>query len=180
MNDISKYLTSNQSKNPINITKIINVPADAVWGIISEPSNLEKCHPFCKENPIINWPGDNARDEIHYLSGWIFERKFVRWIDKVGYDLFIKRKEGKSSFVSWRIKPIDDHSCSLSISDYMYKLDFIPKVLRWIPHILYVRPLLKNYLLSVTGGFKYYLQTGKSVSHNQFGIHPWFSINNSQ
>ena len=24
------------------------------------------------------------------------------------------------------------------------------------------------------------LQTGKSVSHNQFGNHPWFSIKNSQ
>ena len=84
--------------------------------------------------------------------------------------------EGKIRFVSWRIKPIDNHSCSLSISVYMYKLDFIPKVLRWIPHMLYVRPLLKNYLLSVTGGFEYYLQTGKSVSHNQFGNHPWFSI----
>ena len=68
MNDISRYLTSKQSKSPINITKIINVSADSLWDIISEPNNLEKCHPFCKENPIIQWPGDNAMDEIHYLN----------------------------------------------------------------------------------------------------------------
>ena len=179
MNDISKFLTKDQSKSPINITKVIHVPADDVWGIISEQSNLEKCHPFCKENPTIKWPGVNARDEIHYLNGWIFERTFVRWIDKVGYDLFIGRNKGKRSFVSWRIKPINTHSCSLSISVYMYKLDYIPTIFRWIPHVVYVRPLLKKYLLSVIGGFEYYLQTGKSVSHNQFGVHPWFSGKNS-
>ena len=180
MTNILTFLTINQSKWPVQFSKDIYASSETVWNLISKPGNLENCHPFCKQNIVDKWPGDNSRDTIEYLNGWKFERKFVRWIDKVGYDLFIKRKEGKSSFVSWRIKPIDDHSCSLSISVYMYKLDFIPKVLRWIPHMLYVRPLLKNYLLSVTGGFKYYLQTGKSVSHNQFGNHPWFSINNSQ
>ena len=76
MNDISKFLTSDQSKSPINITKVIHAPADNVWNIISEQSNLEKCHPFCKQNPTIEWPGDNSKDEIHYLNGWIFERRF--------------------------------------------------------------------------------------------------------
>tara|TARA_B110000438_G_C15798296_1_gene643866 strand:+ start:1293 stop:1829 length:537 start_codon:yes stop_codon:yes gene_type:complete len=178
MDDISKYLTVNQSKRPIKFRKLMNAPADLVWNIISEPGNLQKCHPFCKQNPTIEWPGDNSKDEIHYLNGWIFERRFVHWIDHVGYDLFIGRKGGKSSLVSWRIEPINNQECFLSISIYMYKLDFIPKGFRWISRIIYVQPLLKKYLLSVTGGFEYYLQTGKPVLDNHFGSHPWFSNKN--
>jgi hypothetical protein len=86
MKDISKYVTSKQAKNPRNMTKRRKGPAEAGGGIISEPSNPEKSHPFSKEKPIINRPGDKARDEIHYLRGWVFERKFGRRIDKGGYE----------------------------------------------------------------------------------------------
>ena len=177
MNDSSNYLTNNQSRKPIYIRRLIHSPADAVWNIISLPGNLEKCHPFCEKNPVHVWPGDSARDEIHYLNGSVFTRKFVRWIDNVGYDLFISKIGGKESFVSWRIEPAPNEQCYLSIRIYLYKLQNIPKGFRWIANLLYIRPMLKKYLLSVVGGFEYHLQTGQPVLNNHFGSHSWFSIN---
>jgi hypothetical protein len=56
------------------------------------PGNLEPCHPFCAKNPDEAWPGDKLQDEIHYLSGWVFERRFCRRIEGVGYDLKIGRR----------------------------------------------------------------------------------------
>ena len=39
------------------------------------PGNLEKYHPFFSQNRIIKWPGVGSHDGIHYLNGWIFEKK---------------------------------------------------------------------------------------------------------
>ncbi len=55
------------------------------------PGNLEPCHPFCLKNPVEHWPGPESRDEVHYLNGLVFERRFCRWLDGAGYDLEIGR-----------------------------------------------------------------------------------------
>ncbi len=60
----------------------------------------------------------------------------------------------------------------------MYKRQYAPIGFSWIVTLLYIRPLLKKYLYSVVNGFEYYLQTGKPVSKNHFGAHPWFSAKN--
>jgi len=139
------------------------------------PGNLELCHPFCSENPVEDWPGPGSRDAIHYLSGWVFERRFTRWIEGVGYDLEIGRHSGAMSFVSWRIAPIDDQNCALRITVFPHVLQEVPLAIRWLPHLLRVRPLLRSYLSSVVRGFEWYVTRGESVAHNQFGSHPWFS-----
>ena len=38
------------------------------------------------QNRIIKWLGVGSHDEIHYLNGWIFERKFCKWYEGIGYD----------------------------------------------------------------------------------------------
>lgn len=162
-------------KWPVVVAESIDAPTEKVWNVISMPGNLELCHPYCLKNPISEWPGEGSRDEVHYLSGWIYERKFCRWIDGVGYDLEIGRVGGGKSFVSWRIKPSGMHSCSLKIAVYPHILQNIPVVIRWLPHILYIRPLLRRYLGSVTRGFEWYVIRGEPVPRNQFGEHPWFS-----
>ena len=162
-------------KWPVAVTQPIAAPAAEVWEAISMPGNLELCHPFCARNPVEKWPGAESRDQIHYLSGWVFERRFSRWIDGVGYDLEIGRSGGESSSVSWRITPIDDQNCSLRITVYPQLLQAMPPAIRWVPHLLRVRPLLKSYLSSVVRGFEWYLTRGEPVPRNQFGSHPWFS-----
>ena len=116
-----------------------------------------------------------SQDEVHYLSGWVFARQFREWIEGVGYDLEIGRPGGSKSTVSWRITPIDEQSCKLRITVCPSALQGIPVVIRWLPHLLRVRPLLRQYLDSVVRGFEWYVTRKEAVPKNAFGTHPWFS-----
>ena len=162
-------------KWPVAEVKKIAAPAEKVWGTISMPGNLKLCHPFCAKNPVEKWPGPNARDQIHYLNGWVFERRFCNWIEGLGYDLTIGRPGGRTSFVSWRILPIDPGNTNLRIYVYPHVVQHLPTAIRWVPHIMRIRPLLKRYLVSVTSGFEWYITRNEPVPRNQFGSHPWFS-----
>lgn len=162
-------------KWPVAVAQPISAAVAEVWEAISTPGNLESCHPFCLSNPVHVWPGENARDEIHYLSGWVFERRFFRWIDGVGYDLEIGRRGGGSSTVSWRLRSLGSDDCELRIAVYPHALQDIPAILRWLPHHLWLRPMLGSYLSSVTRGFEWFVTRGEPVPRNQFGPHPWFS-----
>ncbi len=162
-------------KWPVAVEHTIAVPAQDLWDAISKPGNLELCHPFCARNPVHAWPGPESRDEIHYLSGWVFERRFCRWIEGIGYDLEIGTYGGGTSSVSWRISPVDDQSCILKIAVYPHVLQKLPVVIRLLPHMLYLRPMLKRYLESVLKGFEWYVIRGEPVPRENFGKHPWFS-----
>lgn len=172
-----EYSTENveRFKWPITVTRKIETSPQNIWLTISSPGNLEDCHPFCESNPVDEWPGVGAKDTIHYNSGWVLNREFVNWIDGVGYDLTIGRKSGRKSFVSWRITQVPKNKCALSITIYPHILQNIPVAIRWIPHIVSVRPALLKYLESVLSGFDWFITTGKPVQMNQFGSHCWFS-----
>ncbi len=160
---------------PVAVALRIDAPADRVWEAISMPGNLEVCHPFCQRNPVEVWPGSESRDVIHYLSGWTYERRFRNWLDGVGYDLEIGEPGGRTSFVSWRITPFGERGCRLQISVEPHVLQHLPVVIRWLPHLAYVRPMLRRYLVSVVRGVEWYVTRGEPVARNQFGTHPWFS-----
>lgn len=162
-------------KWPVAVERTIAAPAQTVWETISMSGNLELCHPFCASNPVQVWPGSNSRDEVHYRSGWVYERHFRQWIDGVGYDLEIGRRGGRSSFVSWRIFPDSNSSCTLRITVYPHVLQNIPIAIRWLPHVLRLRPMLREYLDSVVRGFEWYITRGEPVPRDNFGRHPWFS-----
>lgn len=166
-------------KWPVSVTQLIAASSEEVWKTISTSGNLEPCHPFCAKNPVEVWPGEKSRDEIHYLSGWVFERRFRRWIEGIGYDLEIGRPGGRSSFVSWRISAAGAQQCSLTITVYPHVLQAVPVALRWAPHFLRLRPMLKTYLSSVTKGVEWYVTRGERVPRNQFGEHRWFSYSTS-
>ena len=166
-------------KWPVVIAQPIPAPARKVWTTISMPGNLEPCHPFCAKNPVEVWPGEESRDEVHYLSGWVFERRFCKWIEGIGYDLEIGRRGGGKSFVSWRILPGDNDDCTLKITVYPHVLQNVPVAIRWLPHVMRLGPMLRKYLLSVTRGFEWYVISGEPVPRNQFGSHPWFSASKS-
>lgn len=162
-------------KWPVSVEHLIAASPESVWEAISTPGNLERCHPFCAENSVEVWPGAGARDQIHYLSGWVYVRQFCRWIDGVGYDLEIGEQGGRKSFVSWRTKPHDDGGCSLRIAVYPHPFQEAPLLIRWAPHTFYIAPRLRSYLSSVLRGFEWYVVRGTPVPRNQFGTHPWFS-----
>lgn len=154
-------------------------PSKDVWEAISRPGNLELCHPFCASNPVRVWPGPLSEDEVRYLSGWIYERHFREWIEGIGYDLEIGRRGGRKSSVSWRIRTIDDNSCALRITVYPHALQDLPTSIRWIPHTVWLRPMLRKYMDSVVRGFEWYVVRREPVPRNAFGVHPWFSARES-
>ncbi len=162
-------------KWPVSVGRSIPAPAPIVWAAISRPQKLELCHPFCAANPIHVWPGPESHDEVHYLSGWVYERQFRKWFEGVGYDLDIGRSGGGKSLVSWRIVPIDDHSSTLRIAVCPHALQNLPVGIRWFPYAMWLRPLLRKYLDSVVRGFEWYIVRHEAVPKNAFGTHPWFS-----
>ena len=160
---------------PVAVEQTIAAPAHEVWQEISTPNNLEWCHPFCAKNPVQVWPGPGSRDEVHYLNELVFERKFLKWIEGVGYDLLIGKHDGRLSYVSWRISPAGDQNCILKIVVYPHLLQNVPAFIGWLPYIVRVRPMLKKYLKSVVGGVEWYLVHKERVPRDKFGRHPWFS-----
>ena len=122
---------------------MIAASVDDVWAGISTPGYLEAVHPFCEHNPVMVWPGSAARDEIHYRSGWVYQRTFTDWIDGVGYDLDIGAAGEPISHVSWRLAPQSERACQLTISVWPRPLTRIPvSHARQLPHL----PPLHNLL----------------------------------
>ena len=161
-------------KWPVSVSQVINAPPEKIWTVISQPGNLQDCHPFCERNTVFEWPGVGAKDVIYYYSGWILHREFVHWMDGIGYDLVIGRENGRKSYVSWRITREPDQA-KLNITIYPHAVQRIPVAIRWIPHVAILYPGLHCYLRSVLKGFEWFIPTGKPVIKNQFGSHRWFS-----
>ncbi len=160
---------------PVRRTLDIAAPAHAVWAVISDPGYLERVHPFCAANPVVKWPGPGSHDEVHYRSGWVYERRFTAWNEGSGYDLEIGGRGEPKSFVTWRLEPAGEATATLTITIYPHVLQRVPVVARWLPHLAVVRPLLRRYLASVLRGVEWYVLHGEPVHADQFGRHPWFS-----
>jgi len=159
----------------VSVRQRIAAPREEVWRVISAPGNLEPCHPFCTKNPVHKWDGANSRDEIHYLNGWMYERRFREWHDGRGYDLETYRGDNCIASVSWRIIDVDDANSTLEITVYPHVLQNWPAIARWFAYWLRIKPYLRSYLRSVVMGFEWYITRGERVPRNEFGKHPWFS-----
>ena len=152
----------------------INSSLDSLWDLMSSPSNLELFHPFCKSNKIIKWPGENSIDELIYLNGLTFIRKFKSWEKKKGYSLLIGEKDKSQSYVVWEILE-KNVSIYLIITVYPYCVLIVPNSISFFRYECSVIPALESYLKSVIGGINHYLKTKKTVPKNYFGEHKWFS-----
>ncbi len=152
----------------------LSIKADKLWTIISSKRNLELYHPFCKKNIPVKWPGVNSVDEIHYYNGDIYTRKFINWIENIGYDLYISKKKSNNSLVKWRIKK-DNGNSILTITIYPYLFNTKNKFINFLPFYLFVKPILYNYLSKIGKGLIYHIKTKQKVNKNQFGSHIWFS-----
>jgi len=163
------------SRWAVSVSQRIAAPREEVWRVISSPGNLESSHPFCTKNPVHEWGGANSRDEIHYLSGWSYERRFSEWHDGRGYDLETYRGDKRIASVSWRITEEDDATSMLEITVYPHVLQKWPAIARWFAYWLRIKPYLRSYLRSVVMGFEWYITKGERVPRDAFGKHPWFS-----
>ena len=159
----------------VEATASFDISKKSILELIREPGSLSKYHPFCKRNDAITWPGDNSEDQLEYLNGLTFNRKFFNWSDN-GYDLEIGKNK-KMALVNWIVKGNDSLS-SLTIRINPEIRNYVPvknKYLQYLLWFLYVKPKLQSYINHVIKGFKFYIETGKKVQSNQFGKHRWFS-----
>ena len=160
---------------PIVASRTITAPISKIWEVISSPGMLPLYHPFCEKNPVHEWPGANSHDEVHYFNGVVLTRRFRNWYEDVGFDLEIGRAGGRSSVVTWRITPEIDQKSSIGIMVFPHVLQGVPTAVRWLPHLVRLRPQLRSYLQSVVKGLDWFITQGQPVRRNQFGAHPWFS-----
>ena len=149
----------------------INKQSNIVLNLIKSQNNLEKFHPFCKKNIVIKWDGKNSEDIVIYHSEKKYIRKFNEWNEN-GYKLEIF-EDRKLADITWNVKDFNSKSI-IKIKAKLY-LPYKYKLINTIIFNIYVRFVLKSYLNSVVKGLKYYLETNKTVSNNQFGKHIWYS-----
>ena len=159
---------------PVRVEKEIKANSDEIWKIISKEGNLNLVHPFCKKNHAISWNSENSVDVLEYLNGLKFIREFQTWNPGKGYSLLIGTKNGKKSYVEWKIRSKNKKQY-LSITVYTHYMIKYPKFISFFPYEFMVKPNLKKYLESVIGGINYYLTKNKTVPKNNFGEHNWFS-----
>ena len=149
----------------------INKQSNIVLNLIKSPNNLEKFHPFCKKNIVIKWDGKNSEDIVIYHSKKKYIRKFYEWNEN-GYKLEIF-EDRKLADITWIVNEFNSKSI-IKIKAKLY-LPYKYKLINTIIFNIYVKYVLKSYLNSVVKGLKYYLETNKTVSNNQFGKHIWYS-----
>jgi hypothetical protein len=147
----------------------IPAPTEVVWEAIAAPGNLEACHPFVSENPVEKWPGAGAKDMVRYYSGLTYYREFCAWEGGQGYDLLIGKKRKLNSKVFWRVESCGEKESTLSITVRFLEKPGLKVLYYWFPILVYLRPLMKKYLDSVVGGYKYFITTGEPVPRNHFG-----------
>ena len=170
----------NESKTTENVYSEINIKASEskIWKLISEPGNLNLCHPFCKSNVVEKWNGVGAIDYIEYYNGLSLKRLFTSWTPEEGYELIIGKGNQGIAKVKWEIISKNKQSSSLKISItllpeiILYKY---PKPIHNILIVIYLKPKMKNYINAVVKGFKYHIETGNKVKKNQFGYNSMFS-----
>ena len=149
----------------------INKQSDIVIDLIKSENNLEKFHPFCKKNIVIKWDQENSEDIVIYHSGKQYLRKFTEWNEN-GYKLEIF-EDRKLADITWQVKDSKNKSIiKITAKPYLpYKYNFINVIV----FNIYVKYVLQSYLNSVVKGLKYHLESNKTVLHNQFGRHIWYS-----
>jgi len=173
--DLRAEQTRRRFKWPISADVEIAATVETVWQTIASPDSLIASHPFLVDNPIAVWPGANSHDEVHYLNGVVYERRFRDWQQEEGFDLEIFHNGKASAWVSWRIVPMAVDRTNFSITVYPLVMQRLPAIVRWLPYLVVLRPRLRAYLESVVQGYEWYISKGAPVPRNQFGKHPWFS-----
>ena len=53
----------------VSCSKEFDIASDELWALISAPSNLDNCHPFCDKNDVLQWDVDGHSDKLVYLNG---------------------------------------------------------------------------------------------------------------
>src|ERR1044072_2875834 len=153
---------------------IIHASAAAIWKEISTAGQLNKYHPYCRENKVYKWPGVGSRDGLLYYSGLYFERDFICWSEGVGYDLLIGPPPRKSALISWTLRPQEAQTeMSLTITPIL-ESHLLETTKKFFVQT-YFGTSSEVYLDSFLAGVEHFMTTGQAVEAAQFGAHPIYA-----
>ncbi|MGD0570145.1 MAG: hypothetical protein ABSA78_17210 [Candidatus Sulfotelmatobacter sp.] len=155
----------------VRLTRIIQASAADVWKVISNPGDLHKYHPYCRENNVYKWPGVGSRDGVTFHSGLYAERDFMCWREGAGYDLQIGPPPRKVAWSSWNICPLEEALSELSIMDTPILECHLLETTKKIYMQTYFGKGIEVYLDSLLRGVEQFVMTGKEVKPRQFGTH---------
>lgn len=158
----------------VRLGRIIQASAAAIWKEISTPGQLNKYHPYCRENKVYKWPGVGSKDGLLYHSGLYWERDFISWSEGFGYDLLIGPPPRKSAWISWNIRPLGEAQSDFSLT----VTPILESHLLETTKKIYVQNFATSvavYLDSFLRGVDHFVMTGQEVEARQFGTHPVFA-----
>ena len=159
----------------VSRARIIHAPAAAIWKEISTPGQLNKYHPYCRENKVYKWPGVGSRDGVLYYGGLYFERDFICWSEGVGYDLLIGPPPRKSAWISWNLRPLGEAQTEMSLTVTPILESHLLETTKKIFVQTYFGTSTEVYLDSFLRGVEHFMTTGQAVEARQFGAHPVYA-----
>lgn len=155
--------------------RIIQAPPAAIWKEISTPGQLNKYHPYCRENKVYKWPGVGSRDGLLYYSGLYFERDFICWSEGVGYDLLIGPPPRKSAWISWNLRHLGEAQTEMSLTVTPILESHLLETTKKFFVQTYFGTSTEVYLDSFLRGVEHFVTTGQAVEAGQFGAHPIYA-----
>tara|TARA_B100000963_G_C22557236_1_gene639620 strand:- start:524 stop:1012 length:489 start_codon:yes stop_codon:yes gene_type:complete len=157
----------------VSSTRNIDVPASQLWQGITSEQHLEACHPYIQRHSKSAKKSAIA-DEITYLNNVVFTRESTSWMEGQGYDLLVGKASEPKNEVQWRITPVNETSCQLTIAVTPRAIEKLPKVIRNLALTLFVRRQVALYLDAVTSGIKSWMESGAPVDKTAYKKHRWF------
>lgn len=162
-------------REPVRLSRTIQAPAVDIWNVISKPGQLNKYHPYCRENKVYKWPGAGSRDGVAYYSGLYMERDFLYWREGAGYDLLIGPPPRKSSWISWNILPLGEAQSELSIMVTPILESHLLESTKQSFVKAYFGRSIEVYLDNLLQGVDQFVMTRQAVEARQFGTHPVYA-----
>jgi len=159
----------------VRVARTIQAPAADVWKVISNPGQLPKYHPYCRENNVYQWPGVGSRDGVTFHSGLYAERDFMCWREGAGYDLQIGPPPRKVAWSSWNIRPLGEAQSEMSIMDTPILESHLLETTKKIFVQTYFGKNIEVYLDGLLRGVEQFVMTGQAVKPRQFGTDPVYA-----
>ena len=151
----------------------INCSKEKLWKVITAPGHLENYHPFCAYHKSESWDGVGCVDESKSNYGKIVRREVIEWNEGVGYTIKMLNPNQKTR-VRFEIGALEEEvQFQVNLTTNAYRKNPRPFWIFLAP--LIIVPSYKKYFHSLLNGIKYYAETDKKVSRNQFGHHRNYS-----
>ena len=170
------YSGTYKSRNFFQIAgqlKIKNSPTE-IWKVLIEDGHLENFHPYCESHKKVKWDGVGCKDEMKFYSGNVVDRIVIAWDEGRSFTIKMNKDNGHNTHVKFEIIPVEEESFfKLTIETNSFRNK--PRLIWHLFASLALTPSYKKYLNSICNGLKYYCETAKKVSRNQFGSHKKFS-----